>query len=160
MQVTNGELWSVTEEDVKLLNSLPDIFWQGVTKIGGRAFYWCNNLKSITIPSQIKEIGDFAFFECTSLKKVTFSEGLEKIGSAIFFSCYELESVTIPKSVKEINFKAFAGCSKLRKVKFKDISNMTSDLKTIMEGFSFDTLEQKGNEVVFIKNIEKDSEME
>ena len=39
-----------------------------VTKIGDRAFYGCENLKSITIPNSVTEIGEGAFDGCENLE--------------------------------------------------------------------------------------------
>ncbi len=42
----------------------------GVTSIGGYAFYKCSSLESITIPNSITSIDSWAFYNCSSLKKV------------------------------------------------------------------------------------------
>ena len=46
--------------------TIPD----GVTSIGGYAFYYCSSLTSITIPDGVTSIGDYAFYYCSSMKEV------------------------------------------------------------------------------------------
>ena len=41
-----------------------------VTSIGDYAFYWCNNLESVTIPDSVTKIGQSAFNSCYKLKYV------------------------------------------------------------------------------------------
>ena len=43
---------------------------EGTEIIGGQAFGYCESLKSITLPSSIKEIHLSAFFRCKSLNYV------------------------------------------------------------------------------------------
>ena len=44
-----------------------------VTSIGHSAFYFCDNLTSITIPESVTSIGDHAFDGCTSLKDIFYA---------------------------------------------------------------------------------------
>ena len=53
MEKRFGVLSSVTNDDLKLLETKPKKFWRGVKKIGDYAFYGCTGLTSITIPDQI-----------------------------------------------------------------------------------------------------------
>jgi hypothetical protein len=42
-----------------------------VTSIGEGAFYYCDGLKSVTIPDGVTSIGPHAFYGCNLLKNVT-----------------------------------------------------------------------------------------
>ena len=88
-------------------------FWGPVTKIGGSAFYYCDNLTSITIPDSATEIGSNAFAYCSNLTSVTIPDSVKEIGSYAFYDCSDLTRVTIPDSVNEIGDGAFC-CSRLR----------------------------------------------
>ena len=158
MNVINGELKNVNAADIKLLENEPEKFWEGVTEIGSYAFMNNYYLKSIKIPSQIKSIGLFAFMNCPNLKKVELSEGLESLGTAIFYNCNCIKSIKIPKSVKNMDFKVFDGCDNLVKIKLKSKKNLEDDLKVILEGFRFDDIIQNGDEITFIRDINKEEE--
>ena len=80
---------------------------EGVTSIGGSAFYDCTSLTSITIPSSVTSIGNHAFYGCTSLASVTIPSSVTSIGAWAFSRCTSLASVTIPSSVTSIGELAF-----------------------------------------------------
>lgn len=80
---------------------------EGVTKIGERAFNWCDALTGVTFPKNLIEIGSNAFSGCEKLTSVTIPEGVRKIGDSAFSGCKKLTGVTIPKSVTEIGRDAF-----------------------------------------------------
>lgn len=73
-----------------------------VTKIGEGAFYECNTLENITLPSTITEIGDSAFMNCDRIEKIILPEGVKAIRLAAFWCCDNLAYLQIPKSVTEI----------------------------------------------------------
>lgn len=43
---------------------------EGVTSVGSGAFFYCEQLKTATIPASVTTIGDFAFNQCTALEDV------------------------------------------------------------------------------------------
>ena len=86
---------------------------EGITTIGEKAFYDCENLTSITIPSSVTTIDKYAFSNCDNLSSITFSENITTIGENAFEYCYGLKSVTIPESVTTIGEKAFYNCGAL-----------------------------------------------
>ena len=88
----------------------------GVTSIGGWAFYECTSLTSVTIPDSVTSIGNGAFKGCTSLTSVTIPGSVTRIGVGAFASCTSLTSVTIPDSVTRIGKQAFDYCTSLTDV--------------------------------------------
>ena len=59
------------------------------------AFYGCNNLENIIIPSSVHHIGDRAFYDCTNLNVVIFnSEKDVNIGEDAFQNCKSVTYLT------------------------------------------------------------------
>lgn len=82
-----------------------------VTRIGDSAFYGCDGLTSVTIPSCVTSIGDAAFSYCAGLKRVLIPNGVTSIGTNAFSCCSRLRSVAIPSSVTNIGDGAFSDCA-------------------------------------------------
>lgn len=61
---------------------------EGITSIGGYAFYGCENLTSVTLPQSLTDIGDQAFQYCYYLKEINGGEGITSIGSQAFYCPY------------------------------------------------------------------------
>ena len=120
MRKKNGILEDVQEEDLELLKSNPEEFWQGVTEIGGSAFSGCTGLTSITIPSSVTKIENYAFCGCTGLTSITIPDSVTEIGDCTFFGCTGLTSITIPDSVTKIGDDAFYGCTGLTSITIPD----------------------------------------
>ena len=109
---------------------------EGVTGIGGSAFYGRSGLTSVTIPESVTSIGDIAFRDCKGLTSITIPESVTSIGSSAFYGCdnlttlnldcenvsswfannTKLVSLTLGEHVKNIGQKAFSGCTGLRSV--------------------------------------------
>ena len=66
-------------------------------------------IKSVVVPSSVKEIYSFAFKNYT-IESVTLSEGLEVIADYAFDACTHLKTLNIPSTVKEIGIRAFGYC--------------------------------------------------
>jgi hypothetical protein len=101
-------------EDRDLVTNV--IIEEGVTSIGGGAFYCCSGLTSVTIPEGVTSIREDAFFNCSGLTSVTIPEGVTSIGENAFLNCSGLTSITIPEGVTSIEGYAFSGCSGLTSV--------------------------------------------
>lgn len=107
-----------------------------VTSICDYAFYLCNDITSVTIPSTVKTIGEYAFFGCNGIKELTWNAehcesngdmrtyNIDKvtIGSeveilpAYFVFESKISEVTIPNSVTRIDKFAFSNCTDLTEV--------------------------------------------
>ena len=65
-----------------------------VTITGGNilygAFYNCDSLTSITIPSSVTSIGERAFYNCSNLTSITIPEGVTSIEGYAFYNCSNL----------------------------------------------------------------------
>lgn len=90
-----------------------------VTSIGAEAFY-ASAITSVAIPKTVTRIGDDAFYYTDNLTSVTFNEGLVSIGANAFASATALTSIDIPSTVATIGQGAFDGCSQLASVTFHD----------------------------------------
>ncbi|MBE6341529.1 MAG: leucine-rich repeat domain-containing protein [Bacteroidales bacterium] len=90
--------------------------------IGVLAFWCCDALKSISIPTSVTAIGNYAFCGCTSLASVNIPDGIETIGKNTFLNC-AITSITIPASVTSIGESAFSGCE-LQSVVFTEGSKL------------------------------------
>ena len=96
--------------------SLPE----GLTSIGGFAFYGCINLAAVDVPEGVTSIGECAFSGCTGLRAVSLPESLTEIGDQVFLGCSDLGSATIPGGVTSLGSGIFAYCTGLNAVSFAD----------------------------------------
>ena len=95
--------------------SLKEVFLpSGVESVGDHAFGGCFSLERVPLPESVKTIGEYAFERCTSLVSITLPESLESIGPSAFGSCKSLTELTIPENVSEIGSSAFSFCGSLR----------------------------------------------
>ena len=84
----------------------------GITVIGGYAFYECYNVTSVEIPSSVTKIGDSAFNTCSKLTSVEIPSSVTTLGSGAFVYS-GLTSIKIPSSVTTIGGGVCANCSNL-----------------------------------------------
>eukprot|EP00984_Skeletonema_dohrnii_P006179 scaffold2206_cov97-Skeletonema_dohrnii-CCMP3373.AAC.3 len=90
----------------------------GIRKVGRRAFFGCNRIRSIDLRSAV-EIGEDAFEACENLTGVKFGDKLETIGKWAFYECTSLERLKLP-SVITIKFGAFHSCEALASIEFSE----------------------------------------
>lgn len=93
---------------------------EGVTTIGTVAFFECDGLTEITLPSSITSIGAYAFGGCSSLSEITIPSNVTSINEGTFGQCSSLTAVEIPNTVTSIGDYAFSGCSELKQVILPD----------------------------------------
>ena len=82
------------------------VIGEGITVIGENAFYNCYILKTVQMPSTLKEIGDSAFLG-TCVTEIVVPEGVTKIGKKAFADCKVLKSIQLPSTLTEIDEGAF-----------------------------------------------------
>ena len=111
-----------------------------VTAIGGKAFYDCHRLTSISIPDSVTSIGDGAFEGCRNLTIINIPDSVTHVGESAFRGCKALvnrngfviirnvlynyegkaKSITIPDNVTSIWDCAFSECSSLTNISIPD----------------------------------------
>ena len=125
----------------------------GTKGIAGSAFYYCEGLKSVTIPDSVTNIGKFAFWGCADLYSIVIPDSVTSVGYGAFEStswydnqrngliytgkvAYKYKgkmpantSVVIKDGTNGIANCAFYECEGLTKVKIPDSV-------TILGGFS------------------------
>ena len=99
---------------------------EGVTRVGNRAFKYCHNLTSVSLPQSLTAIGTYAFRHCYELDNVVLPGGLVTLGNYAFANCYNLSSIVIPGSVESIGHHAFYNSDALETV---TISNGVTNIK-------------------------------
>ena len=87
-----------------------------VTAMADQAFYRCEDLTSVVLPTGIQSIGSQVFSFCHNLATINFPEGLESIGDDAFWECTSLTSVTLPSTIKSIQGYAFEECHQLASI--------------------------------------------
>lgn len=87
-----------------------------LTEIDYEQFDDIDNLKSIILPSSVKDIGFSAFGGCSKLESITLQEGLTSIQERAFDGCTALTSITIPTTVTDIYNNAFENCDSLESI--------------------------------------------
>ena len=90
-----------------------NFFYTKNDELGDCAFFGCNGLTSVTLPSSLTSIGNSAFDGCSGLTSLTLPSSLTSIGYRAFESCSGLTSLTLPSSLTSIGNSAFKSCSGL-----------------------------------------------
>jgi hypothetical protein len=98
----------------------------GVTSIGKRAFYECNDLTSIVIPSSVTSIGEEAFRYCRHLITVTsFVKNVFVTGTDAF-DRNDLSTLYVPKG-KVSAYRSTADWNRFTNIVERDDSDVNSD---------------------------------
>ncbi|HNW87826.1 MAG TPA: leucine-rich repeat domain-containing protein [Candidatus Limiplasma sp.] len=75
---------------------------EGLKTIGDTAFFGCEGLTSLVIPSTVTSIGLGAFQGCNQLTEVTIPEGITALADNLLCDCTSLTRLTLPASVLAI----------------------------------------------------------
>lgn len=103
---------------------------EGITSIGSRAMYECENVKDVYLASTVKTISAYSFYECYSLESINL-QGVTSIGSYSFYNCLSLKEIHLPETLTQINDNAFYRCYKLKEITIP--SSVTSIGKAVFK---------------------------
>lgn len=101
---------------------------EGVTSIGGGAFYNCRQLQRAYLDWMPRSDDDQCFvwsnfYGCDNLFEIKLWHGIESLAPAI---CSNLTHVIISSKTKELTARQFAGCPRLKSVTFEKDSSVTN----------------------------------
>lgn len=88
----------------------------GIRNIEKGVFYRNTSLTTVKLPYNLLSIGEFAFSECENLTDLTIPTFVKKIGEYAFSGCSSLTSIKIPSGVKTIEESTFENCCNLTTV--------------------------------------------
>ena len=88
---------------------------EGITSVGSFAFFRCEYLTHVQLPSTVTDIGEDAFGHCYELRNIVLPGALKTIGAAAF-ELTALPILGIPDNVTTIGDGAFDSCKKLKKL--------------------------------------------
>ena len=86
---------------------------EGVASIGAYAFYECDSITNVSLPSTLTDINQYAFSDCEALRSIDIPNGVTQIGDKAFWYCTSLYSAFIPEGVTSIGSHAFYNCESL-----------------------------------------------
>ncbi len=95
--------------------SLTKVVITGGKIIDDYAFYGCDSIVNIMLPSELETIGMSAFLDCSSLEKATIPASTKYIGASAFENT-SLKEAKIPASVTTIAESTFSGCNNLEAI--------------------------------------------
>ena len=83
---------------------------EGVETVREYAFYGCDNLSALKLPSTLTTINNYAFYFCRNISGISFPSALMTIGENAFKGCSGLTNeLIIPENVTDIGYEAFEG---------------------------------------------------
>ena len=80
-----------------------------IKKFYNNAFYNCDNIVSVTLPTGMTDIGSNVFYDCDKLESVVWPSDFHMIGGGMFNSCDKLK-FDIPSHITYIGGSAFQKC--------------------------------------------------
>lgn len=94
-----------------------------VELVKARGFKNCQNITSVVINANLREICVEAFEKCSNLQSIKLPSTLTHIRFGAFYDCTSLKSLTIPSSVWIIERAAFHNTTALKNVVIEDAEN-------------------------------------
>ncbi|MBQ2880553.1 MAG: leucine-rich repeat domain-containing protein, partial [Anaerotignum sp.] len=150
----------------------------GVTSVGGYAFYTYSGLTSVSLPDELAEIGDMAFCG-TGLTEVTVPASVTYIGGDAFAAsaletvtmlcspsswdlafeeCLSLTEVVLPDHMTSISYGAFHICTALTEITIpsamEHISESAFGMCYNLENVYYNGTEEEWNEITIGENNE------
>ena len=130
----------------------------GITSIGDHAFYNCNEVTSIQLPTSLRTIGTYSLALCHKIGRMTIPEGVTSLGDHAFYWTRDLKTVDLPSTLKKIGPYCFSMCSEFESITlpdgFEELSEGALEYTSI-ESINFpETMTRLGDRALFASDIE------
>jgi hypothetical protein len=133
---------------------------ENVKTIGSSAFYSCEKLKKITLPSVLTNIDGYAFSQ-SGLEAITIPASVDSIGDRVFGDCHSLASVCIEDKAEALKLRsgyygtfAFSNADKTvyvgRDLELNEVTTLATDVTSVEFGDQVTTINPK-----LFSNIDK-----
>ncbi len=103
---------------------------EGITRIGGGAFSYCEGIEDVTLPDTLTFIESSAFVNCTKLTEITIPDSVAGMDNCVFEYCSAMETVVVGSGMKELPYGTFQNCTALKNVTMRDGL-------TLIDGYAF-----------------------
>lgn len=117
--VIDDKTYIVKEIGARVFSNLDNlksvVIEDGVEVIDNQAFWDCDNINNLVLPSTLKSIGSDAF-TWIKVKNLEFPEGMLSIGSGAFRNCNNLQKVVLPSTLTSLGDGLFRACNSLSSV--------------------------------------------
>ena len=145
--------WNISELDMLTIReTFNDVV---VNKISENAFLDNVNIKTIIIPSSIKQIGSFSFKNCSLLSKVNIlgeKDEIINLGEDVFDGCSINLSIIVPKN-KIAEYKNSANWNEYKGKIFSDANNYDEITLSCTSEGSIDVSLKSGYNIIYKLNI-------
>ena len=98
--------WFLKRADIKKI-----VVQNGVTSIGDYAFYGCENVTSVSLPSTVTQIGKLAFYGCKNLRTLTLPDSVTVVEDYAFAKASGLQTIVFKGSAPALGAGIFADVS-------------------------------------------------
>ena len=98
--------WFLKRADIKKI-----VVQNGVTSIGDYAFYGCENVTSVSLPSTVTQIGKLAFYGCKNLSTLTLPDSVTVVEDYAFAKASGLQTIVFKGSAPALGAGIFADVS-------------------------------------------------
>lgn len=86
---------------------------EGVESVENMAFSFCEQMRSLSLPSTLKSIGYDGFEYCSSLTELILPEGLTTVNNYAFNNCTSVYRLVLPSTLTRVDYGAFMNMTSL-----------------------------------------------
>ncbi len=126
--------WQEYKEDITKV-----IIGEGITFVSSYAFYGCEALTDVELPSTLTELSDGMFYCCYSLKEIVLPSAITELPRGVFSAC-GFESFDIPDTITVIGKHVFNACEYLESVTIPDSVTQIGDFAFLNTGLKSVTI--------------------